>query len=401
MTQKRSDPFQSIRGLSRVGAVVALLLVGITAGWAVMTDIAGAVIAPGKVKTDSNTKKVQHASGGIVGEILVRDGDRVTAGQVLVRLDATVAQTNRDIVSKRLVELLSRQARLVAERDGRDVVRFSTALTSRAKVPEIAAAIEGESRLFTSRRDARAGKKRQLRQRELQIVESIKGIEIQSQAKARETTLIERELAGARGLWKKGLMPISRLTALEREVTRVRGEHGQLLASIARARANIAETKLQFVQIDQDLASEVARELSEVNGSIAELRERKIAAEDQLRRIEVRAPQSGVVHHSIAHTVGGVVGAGETIMEIVPLDDDFVIEARVAPQDIDQLYINQPAMLRFSAFNQRTTPEVTGHVSLIAADTSIDKASGLNHYVVRLKVPDDQIKRLGDVKLVS
>ena len=401
MSPKPVDPFRSMRSLRRTGMAVAIALVGIVGGWAVTTEIAGAVIATGKVIAAGNTKKVQHPTGGVVGRIFARDGQRVRAGEVLIRLDGTVARTNRDIVIKRLTELLARRARLAAERDGIDAVRFPAELLMQPERSEAAAVREGERRLFASRRAARNGKIQQLGQRKIQIELSIGGIEIQSKAKADEVKLIARELTGARELWRQGLMPVSKLTTLEREMTRVKGEHGQLLASVAQARAAVAETELQLVQIDQDLASEVGRELAEVNGQIAELRERLIAAEDQLARIDVRAPQAGVVHQSVVHTVGGVIGAGETLMEIVPRDDRFVVEARVEPQDIDQIHTSQAAVLRFSAFNQRTTPEVSGTVEVVAANTTVDQASRRSHYAVRIAVAESELARLGEVSLVS
>ena len=401
MQQQQLDPFVSIRNLRRAGTAIAVMLIGGVGGWAVSTEIAGAVLASGRVITESKTKQVQHASGGIVGEILVRDGQRVEIGQVLVRLDATLAKTNRGIIEKRLTELLARRARLVAERDGKTELAFPVELSQQLDNADTREAMASEERLFFLRATARKGRKDQLAQRKAQIEQSITGIDIQSQAKADELKLIDRELAGARKLWKRGLMPISKLTNLERQATRLKGEHGNLIATIARARASIAETELQLVQVDQDLTTEVAGQLGETNARIGELRERKIAADDKLSRIAVRAPQAGIVHGSIVHTVGGVISPGDTIMEIVPLNEAFVVEAQVEPKDIDQLYPRQPATLRFSAFNQRTTPEVSGVVDVIAADTSLDQASGKLHYLVRLRIPEAELARLGNVRLVA
>ncbi len=190
------------------------------------------------------------------------------------------------------------------------------------------------------------------------------------------------------------------MTNLEREATRVSGEEGQLISAIARAKAKIAETELEIIQIDRDLASEVARELREIDAKIGEFVERKIAAQDQLSRIDIRAPQSGTVHQSSIHTVAGVISPGEEIMLIVPEADNLIVEAKVAPQDIDQLYLGQPAILRLSAFNQRTTPEINATVSRISADITTDERSGLSYYTIRAAMSGDEVARLGDVSLV-
>jgi len=289
------------------------------------------------VVVDSNVKKVQHPIGGVVGELLVRDGDRVNAADVLVRLDETVSRANLAILVKGLAELAAREARLTAERDGRDWLQLGPSLTRRADDLEVADIIAGEMRLFELRRTAREGQKAQLIERVGQLKEEVEGLSGQERAKQREIELINRELEGVRDLWRKNLIPISRLTALEREAVRIDGERHQLIAATAQAKGKITETQLQIIQIDQDLRSEVARELRDNQAKSAELIERKVAAEDQLRRVELRAPHSGVVHQLAIHTVGGVIGPGELLMLIVPEGEALTIEANIAPQEIDQV----------------------------------------------------------------
>src|SRR5438132_6267312 len=230
--------------------------------------------------------------------------------------------------------------------------------------------------------------------------EEIAGLTAQQNSKAKEVTLIERELGGVRELWKQNLVQLSRLTALEREAARLEGERGQLVATAAQAKGKIAETALQVLQIDQDIASEVAKEMREVDGKIGEFIERKVTAEDQLKRIDIRAPQDGSVFQLAVHTVGGVVAPGDTIMLIVPHADNLIVEAKVNPQDIDQLQLGQKALLRFSAFNQRTTPEIAGAVSRISADTSTEQRTGQSFYLVRVAMPPQEVARLGEVKLL-
>ncbi|MEE1610246.1 HlyD family type I secretion periplasmic adaptor subunit [Microvirga sp. CF3016] len=390
----------SIRRHTLLGLSSALLLVGGLGGWAVVTELSGAVVAPGAVVVDSHVKKVQHPTGGVVGEILARDGDRVRSGDVVIRLDETVARANLAMVSKSLDELATRQSRLEAERDGLDRVAVPAALKKRLNEPELERLVLGEVRLFESRREARDGQKAQLKERISQLQEQIDGLDLQAAAKADEIQLIQSELTGVEQLWRKNLVPITRVTALKREETRLRGERGQLISNVAQAKGRISETALQILQIDQDLRSEVSKELREVQAKVAELVERRVAAEDQLKRIDIRAPQDGFVHQSIVHTVGGVINAGEPLMMIVPEADELSIEVKVSPQDIDQLQPGLDTVLRLSAFNQRTTPELKGRVSLIAADLVTDQRSGIQYYPVRVAFADGERDRLGALKLV-
>lgn len=395
---------KSHRSISRniwAGISVSLLLVGGVAGWAGTTDISGAVIAPGALVVDSNVRKVQHPTGGVIGEIRVRDGDRVKAGDVVVRLDATITRANLAIITKGLDELVARKARLEAERDDRPAVEFTQRLLARVAESEVEHILTGERKLFELRRAARTGQKSQLRQRIAQLEQEVEGVTAQADAKAKEIELIQKELKGARDLWDKNLYPITKLTQLEREATRLGGERAQLLALTAQARGKIAETELQIVQVDRDLASDVAKDLRDGDAKIGEFLERKVAAEDQLSRIDIRAPIDGIVHQSTVFTVGGVVTAtGEPLMLIVPESDRLIVEARVAPQDIDQLHVGQPATLRFLAANQRSTPEINGQVGRISADAVNDQRTGSTYYTARIVLAADEIARLGEVKLV-
>src|SRR5262249_9619991 len=211
---------------------------------------------------------------------------------------------------------------------------------------------------------------------------------------------INQELEGVRELWRKNLVPITRVTTLEREAARLRGERGALVASIAQAKGKISETQLQILQVDQDLRSEVSKELGEIRAKTSELIEKRITAEDQLKRIDIRAPQDGRVHQLAVHTVGGVINAGEVIMLIVPAGDVLAVEVRIAPHDIDQIRVSQNAVLRFSAFNQRTTPELNGQVERVSPDITQDQKTGTSFYTVRITLPDSEIARLSDLKLV-
>jgi HlyD family secretion protein len=391
---------RSLRNHLIGGTAVALFLsVGI-GGWAATTELSGAVTASGSVVVDSNVKKVQHLTGGVVGELFVREGDHVRAGDTLVRLDETVLQAGLAIYTKGLDEMRARKARLASERDGADQLVVHQELTPVTPSAEFAAAMDSERKLFELRRAARHGQKSQLRQRIVQLDDEVRGYAALQQAKAEEIELIQRELVGVRLLWEKNLIQITRLTVLEREAARLKGELAQSMASSAQVRGKISEIELQIIQIDQDLSSEVAKELREVDGKIGEFIERKVTAEDQLKRVDIRAPQNGIVHQLAVHTVGGVVSPADPVMLIVPESDLLSVEAKISPQDIDQLHIGQAASLRFSAFNQRTTPELRGAISRISADVTPDQRTGQNFYTARISITPGELERLGNVKLL-
>ena len=383
-----------------VGLSVVILLAGGLGGWASTAQISGALIAPGSIVVESNVKKVQHPTGGVVGELRAHDGDVVKAGDVVVRLDDTVTKASLAIVTKNLDGLWARAARLEAEQRGLDKLTFPPMLTSRAKDPEVAAIMASETKLFDVRVNGRAGQKSQLRERIVQLNEEISGLTAQEKAKDQEIDLVEKELTGVRDLYDKHLVQLSRLTTLERDRARLAGERAQYIASRAQAKGKITETELQIIQVDKDVVSDVSKDLRETNDKIGEFVERKVTAEDQLRRVDIRAPQDGMVLQSSVHTVGGVITAGDAIMLIVPQSDDLLVEAKVNPQDIDKLQLGQKTLLRLSAFNQRTTPELNGVVTRVSPDTTTDQRTGQSYYTIRVSMPQAEIARLGDVKLI-
>jgi HlyD family secretion protein len=317
----------------------------------------------------------------------VRDGSHVKAGDTLVRLDDTQTKANLGIVTKQLDELFARQTREEAERDGMDSVVFPAGLVARGSDPDVERLMTGESRLFAIRGNARDGQKAQMQ-------DEIAGIEVQRDARVSQIEWIKKELEGVNELWKKNLVPYTKLTTLEREAARLEGERGQLISQIA-------QTKGKIAQVDQDMRAEVGKDLGEIRGKTSELLERKIAAEDQLKRVDIRAPQDGVVHQSNVHTVGGVINAGEPIMMVVPETDVLTVELKIEPKDIDQVHVGQAAALKFSAFNQRTTPEVEGAVSMLSADVTQDQKTSAYFYTARVSVAEDELAKLGPLKLVA
>jgi HlyD family secretion protein len=393
-------PRDSIRLHLLVGLTVVVILAGGLGGWASTAQISGALIAPGSVVVDSNVKKVQHPTGGVVGEVRVRDGDLVKAGDIVVRLDDTVTKAGLAIVTKNLNGLWARAARLEAEQQGVTRIAFPSMLLDHGDDPDVKAVMASESKLFEVRSTGRIGQKSQLRERIAQLNEEIAGLSAQEVAKTHEIELVEKELVGVRQLYEQHLVQMSRLTVLERDAARLAGERAQFIASRAQAKGKITETELQIIQVDKDLVSDVSKDLRETNDKIGEFVERKVTAEDQLRRIDIRAPQDGMVLQSTVHTIGGVISAGDAIMMIVPQADNLSVEAKVNPQDIDQLQIGQKTLLRLSAFNQRTTPELNGVVSRVSPDTTTDQRTGQSYYTIRVSMPPEEIARLGDVKLI-
>jgi HlyD family secretion protein len=402
MTSGGNSALHSIQRYIVTGGILVVLVTFGIGGWASTTELSGAVVAQGVIVVDSSVKKVQHPTGGVVSELRVKEGDRVKAGDIVVRLDETQTLANATIITKSFDELQARQARLETERDGADEIVFPGILLERAKdaKSEAARAIAAERSLFDLRRLARSGQKAQLRERSSQLQNEIKGYGGQLEAKQKEVNFIYQELEGVRTLWQKNLVPITRLTALERDTARLEGERSQLSGMVAQAKGKISEIELQSIQIDQDLRTEVGKDLIEARSKISELSERRTAAVDQLNRIDIRAPQNGRVHQLAVHTVGGVISPGEQIMLIVPDNDTLAVEVKITPRDIDQLYIGQMALLRFAALNQRTTPEIEGDVVLVSADLTQDQRTGTSYYNARVSLKPDQVTRLGESKLV-
>ena len=404
MRQIGRNPMRTVRRLELTGYALLALLFGGAGVWASTAHIAGAVIAPGSVVVRSNVKKVQHPTGGVVAEIDVHDGDHVKAGQVVVRLDATVARATVGVVQVQLDELRARLARLMAERDDADHVTFPADLEARDGDAQIAGTLAGERKLFESRRLAKTGQRSQLEERVAQSNQEIRGLEAQQTAKELEISLIDTELKGVNELWDRNLVAITRLMQLRRDRARLSGEQGQYVAEIARAKGKISETELQIIQLDKDFTTDVLKDLRDAQGKIAELTERLVAAQDQLKRVDIVAPQDGVVDQMTVHTVGGVIEKGEVLMQIVPRGDELIVEAKVEPRDIDQVKLGADALVRIQAGEERVNPDMTGKVILVSADLSHDKAAaGLaerSYYMIRVSLPPDELARLNGLKLL-
>ncbi|SUA99216.1 Type I secretion system membrane fusion protein PrsE [Pannonibacter phragmitetus] len=380
-------------------SLAALVLGGLGVGMAFAT-ISGAVVASGTVVVETNVKQVQHREGGIVREIYVRNGDHVEAGQQLVRLDDTVTKANLAVVSTQLLDLYAQEARLLAERDGAETITFSTRASAIGGREEIKLTQEGQINLLNARRASLGGRKDQLAEQITQFERQIDGLDAQQIAKEAEIALIDTELADLTGLLEKGLVSKPRVIALRRERTRLEGERGELISRIAQVREGISERRIQILQLDDEMQASVLEQLQDVRLRIAGLEEQKIAAEDELQRIVLLAPQSGFVHQLAVHTIGGVIAPGEVIMLIVPQEDLLVIEAQVQPKDISQITAGQTARIKFPSFDQRTTPDLTASVQTISADLQRDDVTGHAFYAVRLAIPDSDLTKLDGKRLV-
>jgi HlyD family secretion protein len=392
------------RSLSRsfLAGAATLALFCCTIGlWAATAPLSGAVVASGQFVVDSNVKKVQHQHGGVVAELRVKEGEQVKAGDLLIRLDETITAANLGIIVKQLDDLLIRGARLEAERAGREQMEWPSELAARSSEAEVARGMADEQKLLVVRRSQREGQKSQLIKRIGQLREEIQGIEAQTLSRDQQVKLLSQELSGVRDLYRQNLVPITRLMPLERESANMLGQRGQLVAAKAQAEGKIAEIELQLLQLDIDMQTEVSKELRDIKAKTAELMERRIAAEDQLRRVEIRAPIDGFVHQLNVHTVGGVISPAEPAMLIVPGNDELQIEARVAPTDVDQLFIGQPAVIRVLAGNQRTTPEVVGKVDRVSPDVTREPQTGMTYYTARIVIPKSEKEKLGELKIIA
>lgn len=376
-------------------SLAGLLIIG-CGGWAAQASLAGAAIAPGQIAVKRQVKEVQHRDGGIIAEIRVSNGDRVREGDVLVKLDETDTRVELSIIRSQLTELTGVYSRLQAERDGEAEVAFPEGFGSTDGTSGV---IAGEMKLFLDNRAMRDSQKEQLSLQAEQLRDQIKGMEAQLASNQAEHTLLLDDITLMRKLLERKLTEGSRVRQMERELARIEGQRGEIEARVAQARGQISETELKIIAIDQELKATAQTQIRDIDARIAELREREIAAVDRLSRTELRAPASGLVYDLAVHTVGGVIGSGETILSLVPEDEEMMVEVRVSPTDIDQVTIGQPARLRLTAFNQRTTPEFEGQVTAMAAAATRDPVSGRDFYLGTVEITSD-LAPLGDKTLI-
>jgi membrane fusion protein len=367
--------------------LLGLGLVGGIGGWAATATLSNAVVGEATVIIEENVKKVQHLSGGIVSELNAREGAHVQAGDIVLRLDDTALRANLGIVESTLAQLYARRARLEAEQLGRESFTLADMAASGIDVTSKKNLVQGEVQLFQTRRSALAGMKKQLEERRGQLAEEISGEVLQIKAIDEATGLIDQEYRAINSLYEQQLVTMQRVNALKRQRVELDGNRGQRIAARAQAEGRINEINLQILQLDEDRRTENAKDLSAIEANVAEMEERRVALADQLKRMDVRAPVEGRVYQLAVHTVGGVVNAGETLMLLAPDQRALTVEAKIAPRNIDQVRPGQAVQIRFSAFDQRTTPEVNGEVVAVSPDIVTDQRTGVGYYPVRVR-PD-------------
>ena len=372
-------------------AFAATLLFGV-GGWAAHARLSGAVITQGQVAISQQVKLIQHRDGGIVSEIAVRNGDQVRKGDVLIRLDETQTRVELAIVRGQLQQFYAMRARLKAERDGETAVSFEGLDVSEVlKVSEL--------KLFEANRRMITSQEEQMRLQITQLEEQIRGLKAQTGSSDAEREIVEKEIAKLETLLKSGLVPVSEHRDLLRQMARIDGSKGELVARIAEAVGQISELRIKLLAIDQNTRKETQTQIVGIEAKIAELSEREVAARDRLSRMEVRAPVDGLVYDLQVHTIGGIIAPGASVMSIVPEDDDLTVEIRIPPADIDRIAPGQASRLRFTVFNQRTTPELDGQVGVVAAATTIDRATGQPYYLATVDITQ-ALDKLGDRKLM-
>ncbi|GJD46652.1 Type I secretion system membrane fusion protein PrsE [Methylobacterium cerastii] len=388
----RKEPSFSVVPRIAFGFSLVIALVVGAGGWAATTDLNGAIMAPGSVTVDHHAKAVQHRDGGVVGAILVRDGQAVTADQVLIRIDDAQTRAELAIVRGQLVELAAKKARLLAERDGLRTMSFPLSLAG--VDPETKAIVDGEMRLFKGNLASRDSQRQQLELQIGQVTEEVAGLVKQRDAKRDELVILTSEHGKLQGLVDKQLFEGSKFLPINRDRHRLSGEQGSLEASIARAKVRASEIRVQLLAVTDTARTEAQRELGTVDAKLAELGNRRIALEDRLTRTEIRSPVTGILHELKTFTVGGVITPADVLATVVPEDARLKIEIHVAPSSIDQVGVGRVARVRFTAFNQRTTPELKGQLVYVSPSTS-KSAKDDAFYVGYVELDAGEMSRLG------
>lgn len=398
--QCHADHRASLRRYRSAGYGLVALFLSSFGIWSALVPLSGAVVASGRFEVDGSIKKVQHKTGGVVSEILVQDGQRVAQNQIVMRLDPTTARSDLQIIAHQLADLRMTAARLQAERDGLgDFVRPLRIL------PLQEAGFEDdlyqrEKRAMIARREARRGQEDGLSERINQLEKQIDGLAVQARAKTVQRENASKELVSLHGLLDQKLVLVAQVNSLERSATQLDGEIGEIQATTAEVGAKIAETRLQILNIDQVAVADASKDLAEVESKISQLEGRRIQAADALERADIRAPRDGFVHELSVHTVGGVIGAGEVLMMIVPEHVPLKVEVRISPQDIDSIRTGDKGYVRVLGLNHATTPDLAAKVAMVGADLAQDPLTHATYYPIELQLEPGVIEKLGTARLV-
>ncbi|MDE2384418.1 MAG: HlyD family type I secretion periplasmic adaptor subunit [Alphaproteobacteria bacterium] len=395
---------KSLRRLQFAGFAAIVSMVAVFGVWSWAADINGAVIAPATIQAESYSKKVQHREGGNVLKIMVHDGDVVQEGQDLIELDPTEIKANLGIINGQLDEYLIKRARLEAQRDGRATLELPEELKARADDAHIIEVVAGQQKLLQSTLDTASAKAEQYKVQAGQLEDQIKGLEAQIEGDKKQLDLIAQETDSLRKLQQQGLVPATRVMAMDREAARIGGDQGQLSANIASSQSKISETKLQILQVQEEVRNQALTDLRDTESKLVELQGQKLASQSRLEHLTIKAPITGTVYQLSVHTEGGVIAPNEPLMMILPQNDDLVLQAAVSPNDISHVQVGQPAEIMFTAFDTRVTPKIAAEVTQVAADTtrpdpSKGEAAGQPYYAIRLTIPAKELAKLGSNKL--
>lgn len=392
-----SDKKWSARSAVLFGFFGLLGLLGGFAVWATQTQIAGAIIASGRIEVDQNRQIVQHPTGGVVAKIAVQEGDSVAAGDLLIQLDVEQMVSRLNIVEGQLYEMMARRGRLVAERDGSFSVSYEKELLAvQADRFEIAELITGQTNLFNARVESIARQAEQLEKRAGQTRNQIVGIEAQERSLARQSELIQQELDVQQSLLNRGLAPAAGVLALQRETASLEGRIGELAASKARAEQRITEIEIEVLRLTTQRREEAITRLRDLRSRELELAEQRLALRSEIKQMEIRAPVSGIVYGMRVQTMRSVVRGADPVLFLIPQDRPLVIAARVDPIHIDQIVTGQAVNLRFSALDQRTTPELVGKVVLVSADAFEDESLGASYYRAEIVLNPGELDKLAE-----
>ncbi|MFK4768306.1 HlyD family type I secretion periplasmic adaptor subunit [Rhizobium sp. ZW T2_16] len=396
----QSPANKAIRRYMLLAGVTLGGLVAGAGGWAATMNISAAVIGSGVIGVEGNTKKIQHGKGGIVREIRVSNGALVRAGDIVLRLDGVEVSTTLAATIKEIDQLDARRLRLIAERDGVEELIDPMQQIARLEDRQFIEGLKSETSLFKARREQIDSKTAQLKEQIAQIEQQRDGTRQRLISNAEEASWSEQQAQKIENLAKEGLVQFSRLADSKRMVAQLSGERSQLLSDEATAGKRITEIELQIGQLDKDRRAEVLTDLLDMNGKLAKLAEQRLALEDQIEHLDIRAPVDGIVHQLATHTIGGLLSPGETAMNIVPTRDMLTVDMRIKPNDVDQVSIGQAARLRFSAFNQRTTSEIEGRVESLSPDVSVNEQTGETWYSARIAISPQERAKLGELALI-
>lgn len=394
-----SSPDSFSRGPIVFGMWSFLVIFGIFGIWSVVAPISSAAVSSGQVILDSNRKTIQHLEGGIVKEILVKEGSVVKEGDVLIKLDETAAKAKLDQLKSQYFAELAAQGRLLAERDNKETITFSEELTKQQDNPVVHDHMDSQSRLFDARRKNTQGQIEVLQQKIEQSKREIDGLEAQAKSARSQMGLLQQEISVVRKLLKDGNAAKPRLLALERQSADLDGQRGEHMALISRSQQNIGESEIQMINIKNKFMNDVMAELQETQTKINDLSERLRASQDTMNRITISSPITGTVTGLKVHTVGGVITSSEALMDIVPTDDELIIESKVQVQDIDQVHAGLLARVRLTAYKTRYVPMLEGQVKYVSADRFTEERNGMPYYIARVHIPKKALSDLPNVKL--